>query len=368
MSTVKGLRAGVAAGILAGMALLTGPVRANAQDQFSTERPGSILIFPKVINTGIPGPETIIQISNTTNIPVFVECFLVDGETVNGSPVWHVTDFSLTLTRQQPTHWAVSLGRAVNPLDSEQGLDPGLIPPVGPSFTGFLTCVQTDVGGTPVGGNALKGEATIGVIGGAGEVNNVSKYNAIAIPALGDVGSNNVLSLDGIEYAACPNKLLLNFQAEGGPDPALEGAGNTASIVSSNLTLVPCGMDFENLIPGSTTLDANLRNEFEENSSVTSGIPVDCWFSADLAAPVFGGQFTFGGLTTEFGTAVLSPLAPSQAPALGVLNVLRIADDGTSDTAASNLFWGIPSGTACAANACVPTCTSCASEIRLPTP
>src|SRR4029077_9297661 len=110
-------------------------------------------------------------------------------------------DFSLTLTRQQPTHWAVSLGRAVNPLDSEQGLDPGLIPPVGPSFTGFLTCVQTDVGGTPVGGNALKGEATIGVIGGPGEVNNVSKYNAIAIPAVGTVGSDNVLSLDGIEYA-----------------------------------------------------------------------------------------------------------------------------------------------------------------------
>jgi len=369
MSTVKGLRAGVAAGILVGMTLLTGAVRANAQDQFSTERPGSILIFPKVINTGIPGPETIIQISNTTNIPVFAECFLVDGRTVNGSPTWQVTDFSLTLTRQQPTHWAVSLGRAVNPLDSEQGLDPGLIPPVSDGFTGFLTCVQTDVGGAPSGGNALKGEATIGNITGVGGVNNVSKYNAIGIPAVGTVDpDSNVLSLDGIEYAACPADLLLNFQAEGGPDPALETAGDTASIVSSNLTLVPCGMDFENLVPGKTTLDANLRDEFEENSSVTSGIPVDCWFSADLGAPVFGNQFTIGGLTTEFGTAVLNPLAPNQAPALGVLNVLRVADDGTSDTAASNLFWDIPTGAPCPATACAPTCTSCASEIRLPSP
>lgn len=371
MSTVKGLRAGVAAGILVGMALLTGAVRANAQDQFSTERPGSILIFPKVINTGIPGPETIIQISNTTNIPVFAECFLVDGQTVNGAPTWQITDFTLTLTRQQPTHWAVSLGRAVNPLDSEQGLDPGLIPPVGPGFTGFLTCVQTDVSGTPMGGNALKGEATIGVVDGVGALNNVGKYNAIAIPAVGTVGTDNVLSLDGTEYAACPSKLLLNFQAEGGPDPALEGAGDTASIVSSNLTLVPCGMDFENLIPGKTTLDANLRNEFETNSSVTSGIPVDCWFSSDLAGPAFGNQFspfTIGALDTEFGTAVLSPLAPSQPPALGVLNVLRVADDGTSDTAASNLFWDIPTGEPCPATACAPTCTSCASEIRLPSP
>ena len=35
--------------------------------------------------------------------------------------------------------------------------------------------------------------------------------------------------------------------AEGGPDPVIEGAGNTPSSVSTNLTLVPCGADFENL-------------------------------------------------------------------------------------------------------------------------
>ena len=318
-----------------------------------------------MINTGIPGPETIIQIANTTNIGVFVHCFYVDGRAVNGAPNWQITDFDLTLTRQQPTHWAVSLGRAVDPFDppgsSEAGLDPGLIPPVSPDFTGFLTCVQVDSGGTPVGGNALKGEATIGAIEGVGGVNNVSKYNAIAIPAVGDgpnpdnvlcLGSGSSAQCTTAEYAACPRDLLLNFQAEGGPDPALAGAGNTASIVSSNLTLVPCGMDFENLIPDSTTLAVNIRDEFENNSSVSSGVPVDCWFSAFLGDPLFDNQLTIGGLNTEFGTAVLSPQAPSQLPGLGVVNVLRTADDGTSDTAASNLFWG---------TATVP------SEIRLPT-
>ena len=39
-------------------------------------------------------------------------CFYTDGRTVGGQPVWQVTDFEMTLTRQQPTHWAVSEGRA----------------------------------------------------------------------------------------------------------------------------------------------------------------------------------------------------------------------------------------------------------------
>ncbi len=368
MSTVKGLRAGVVAGILGGMALLTGPTCAHAQNNFSTERPGSILIFPKVINTGVPGPETVIQVSNTTNMVVFAHCLYVDGRSVNGAPSWAVTDFDLTLTRQQPTHWAVSAGRAVDPMDSETGLDPGLIPPVSDGFTGFLTCVQVDSSGAPVGGNALKGEATIGNINGVGGVNNVSKYNAIGIPAVGPVGPGNDLHLDGVEYAACPADLLMNFQGEDGPDPALETAGNTASIVSSNLTIVPCGMDFENLIPGHTTLDVSAKNEFEENSSAS--FSVNCWRSIDLGDPTFGVQsiFNIGALNSEFGTAVLNP-APGLPPGLGVLNVLRIADDGTSDTATSNLFWNNtanPGPTPCPVCACGPACSLCASDILLP--
>ena len=368
MSTVKGLRAGVVAGILGGMALLTGPIRAHAQDEFSTERPGSILIFPKVINTGVPDPDTVIQISNTTNMVVYAHCLYVDGRSVNGSPAWDVTDFDLVLTRQQPTHWAVGEGRGIDPLDSEKGLDPGLIPPVSLGFTGFLTCVQVDSSGAPVGGNALKGEATIGSITGVGGENLVSKYNAIGIPAVGTVSPGNVLHLDNIEYAACPADLLVNFQAENGPDPALEAAGNTASIVSSNLTIVPCGMDFENLIPGHTTLDIGAKNEFEENSSAS--FSVTCWRSLPLSDPTFGVQsiFNIGALNSEFGTAVLSP-AGGLPPGLGVLNVLRIADDGTSDTAASNLFWNNPpppNPTPCAVGSCGPACSLCASEILLP--
>lgn len=362
MSTVKGLRAAVMASILAGVALTAGLAQAQ---NFSTERPGSILIFPKVVNTS----DTIIQITNTTNTLTHAHCFYVNGAAVNGQPLWQITDFELVLTRQQPTHWTVSTGRPVNPADALPGIDPGLVPPVAPGFTGYLTCVETLVDGTPSSGNSLIGVATVGEINGTlGGANVVSKYNAIAIPGCagpggpcGDTGEandgNNVLSLNNVEYAACPGGVYLNFQSEGGSDLALAGAGNVASTVSTDVSLVPCGMDFENIIPEATRLSAEIRDEFETRTSVTS-IPIDCYFEAPLSAPVFGGQFV---LPTEFGTSILRPQSGSGLlPAVGIANVLRTADDGTQDTAATNLHF-------CTDESAPALCTPVESEIRLPT-
>ncbi len=368
MSKVKGLRAGLMASILAGAALAAGVAQAQG---VSTERPGSILIFPKVVNDG---NDTIIEITNTTNSLTYAHCFYTNGDIVNGEPIWQVTDFDLVLTRQQPTHWAASRGRAVNPLDnnpggqSGSGLDPGLVPPVVPGFTGFLTCVEVAVDGTPIGGNSLIGAATVGSVSAdpAG-ASNVSKYNAVAIPSCngttgacgvtgGAVDPDNVLELNDVEYARCPGGLYLNFQSEGSSDPAIDGAGNVPSTVSTNLSLVPCGLDFQNLRATTTTINVTTRDEFETSGSLTSGIGVDCYFSESLGNPLFGGTFT---LPTTFGTAILHPFA-GQSPVVGVANVLRTAGDGTSDTAATNLHFctddSDPAG-------CVPTDT----EIRLPT-
>ena len=75
---------------------------------------------------------------------------------------------------------------------------------------------------------------------------------------------DNVLELNDLEYAACPGGLYLNFIAEGAADPAIEGAGAVGSVVSTNLTVVPCGMDFDNLVPGSTVVTVDpIRDEFE---------------------------------------------------------------------------------------------------------
>src|SRR5262245_10682036 len=201
MSTVQRLRAGLLMGILIGVTLSAGPISAQvsalgfdgaAEGTFTTERPSSVLIFPKVVNSVVTS-DTIIQIANASNSVTYVKCFYTDGRSIGGQPIWQITDFELVLTRQQPTHWAVSRGRAVFPwpLDKDvqtSGLDPGLIPPVPPGFTGSLVCVETAVDGHPISGNSLKGEATIGEITGLGGSNHVSKYLAIGVPAC--VGAN----------------------------------------------------------------------------------------------------------------------------------------------------------------------------------
>lgn len=366
MSTVKGLRAGRVALVLVGMMLPAGTVA--AQERFTTERPSSVLIFPKVINT-CPSSDTIIQITNTTNMLTQAHCFYVNGQFFNGQPLWQVTDFAIVLTRQQPTHWSACRGRAVNPLDPQTqsaGIDPGLVPPVPPGFTGYLMCVEVDAGGAPVSSNSLKGEGTVGVITAPGGANRVSKYNAVGIQAC-DVGGcagagvandgDNVLELNNLEYAACPGGALVNFIAEGGPDPALDGAGNTPSQVSTNLAMVPCGGDFENLIPPVTTQLFSVRNEFEEPGGGT--VPIECWSSRTLDDPFFGNQLTIGGLDTEFGTMILRP-APGSVPILGVANVLHVAGDGSSDTAATNLHF-------CTEESAPSSCVEVNSEIRLPT-
>src|SRR4029453_4710170 len=315
---------------------------------------------------------------NASNSVTYVKCFYTDGRSIGGQPIWQITDFELVLTRQQPTHWAVSRGRAVFPwpLDTDvqtSGLDPGLIPPVPPGFTGSLVCVETDVEGRPWSGNSLKGEATIGDITQLGGTNNVSKYNAIGIPACvgpngpcgvngGTNDSDNVLRLDGVQDAKVPGGQDLNFSAEGASDPAIDSNGNTPSVVSTNLTAVPCGFDFENLVPLSTRITLQIRNEFEERLSVNN-LPLTCWFSETLDGPGFGPPFVtpIGGLGSTVGKAIVRPVGGSRLPpVLAVQNVLHTAGDLSSDTAAFNLPFCIEES---APSLCVPF----VSEIRLPT-
>lgn len=354
MSTVKGQRAGVLAGILAGVVLTCGA--AQAQDGFAIQPPSSILIYPKVTNTS----DTVIQITNTTNSVTYAHCLYVNAD----QGLWQVTDFNITLTRQQPTHWLVSLGRPVNPApppDYNAGFDPGLIPPVPPGFTGFLICVEVGMDGNPVSANSLIGVATVGEVD---TTSSMGKYNAVGIQGCngsttcgGTGGSNNgdnVLELNNVEYAACPGGVYLNFESEGGPDIAL-GAG---SDVSTNIALVPCGLDFENLIPTRTVQSVEIRDEFENQTSITS-LPVDCYLAEPLSAtPPFSGQFS---LPSTFGTAIIRPqVGGGDVPVVGVANVLRTASNLSSDTAITNLHF-------CTDADPPASCVTVNSEIRLST-
>ena len=257
-----------------------------ARAEVSTDVSGSVLVFPKVIWTGnaadaVPPSDrdTVIQISNTSNNLVHARCFYMDatpGLLRRSGLADH--DFQIWLTRQQPTHWVVSQGRAVNPTDEfgsdGNGLDPGAIPPVPAGFQGELKCIQVDASGTPFGGNNLKGEAVIRSADG-----DVSKHNAVAIlanPELAGADPANELRLDNSvnnfgEYNACPNTTLLDHFTDGANDIVVEEhnriwCADDECPIRTYLTLVPCSQDLENAQPESVTVQFAIVNELERSS------------------------------------------------------------------------------------------------------
>ena len=259
--------------------------------------------------------DTLNQISNTSNSMAHATCFYINAApiclgigdcllgTCSGScaPQWQEIDFSIFLTKQQPTHWTAGFGRFTNPLDvpcdrnmgnfdcDGAGIDPGRIPPVSEPFTSELLCIEVDQSGAPIRGNHLKGEATIVTPDG-----DASKYNAVAIlgePFTND--GNNILCLNGgetelcpigPEYEGCPAQAIVNHFAEGADSLVL---GSTSE-VHTELTIVPCAADLERQIPTRMTIHFSITNEFEQFlSAVTT---VECWrsfFLSDVNPVVF---------------------------------------------------------------------------------
>lgn len=322
------------------IAVALGALATSAHGTVTTERGASILAFPKVLSTDTA--DTIIQITNTSNNMVHARCFYVDASPDSfGNPRWQVTDFEIWLTKQQPTSWQVSRGRFVNPTDScptvasgplvglfepngdcaQAGIDPGAIPPVVAGFTGELKCVEVDISGNPIGGNHLKGEATIRTVSGSGY--DTAKYNALGIlgtEIAGETGDELRLdqpadTLDVIgQYNACPNRLIVNHFSELSTDPAVLAAGQggtcdvsgapcmsdtdcgagdecvdgpeisigptgeVLALQSANLTeltLIPCSQDFEELVTTPVTVQFAIYNEFEQVFSFST--QVECW-------------------------------------------------------------------------------------------
>ena len=331
MRRIQCARAGGLFGLLVGCMFVAAAARADVV----TERPGSILIFPKVVNTG--GRDTVIQIGNTGNMMDHARCFYVDGRPgPGGVPACGNIDFQIWLTKQQPTHWRVSTGRAMDARDAtgeNKGLDPGLVPAVPDGFVGALVCAETDSSDHPVGMNQLKGEATL-----EGPGLDISKYNAIAIQ--GSAASNsgdNSLALNGTEYNRCPADSLVNFIPDGATDPVIEALGNRGrcvggsnanapcnhggqcqsldcstglSRVISSLTVLPCNLDLLNGVPTRVTLSFAVSDELEVKTS--GSLSFSCWASipfsavAALSSPTIATHFATARITSVFGGPVLA--------------------------------------------------------------
>jgi len=310
----------------------------------TTERPGSILIFPKVVTTG--SRDTVIQITNTGNMPNELRCFYLNGQSC------FETDFSVSLTKQQPTVWRVGTGRRVDPTDGQRGLDPGLIPPLPPNFAGALVCAEVDASDMPMVRNQVKGEATLVDNSGTSTFNDVSKYNAVAVQGIHSNGDNS-LKLNDDEYSACPASLVLNFQRDGGPDPIIESLGNGGrcdinstnsgdpcnadgdcsgglcltgqSRVMTRLTVLPCTLDIAGLVATKVVLNFDGRDETETRFS--GGTTFTCWDSFTVDSRVVGLP----------GTPNLTMSIRGDTPVVGVAEYFHSDSIANTASAAANL-------------------------------
>jgi hypothetical protein len=215
-------------GVLLAAVVVGGYARADV----TTDEPGSIVIFPKVISDGTR--DTLIQLTNTSTSSAHLHCVYVDTSSASQGTCSGTTpaaqlcgptcvggardglacqtdlncqppslapgvcgsgdaqcfandngtcitckpyDFDVSLTPLQPTVWRVSVGRDSS--DQSLGFFIGAVPPH-PIFAGELKCFQTDIDGVPTGGNAIKGEATIENL----DSGQISEYNGIAIKAI----------------------------------------------------------------------------------------------------------------------------------------------------------------------------------------
>lgn len=384
MHMVKPVRVLWALGIaVAGLLPLAGVASANVND-VSTERSGSIIVFPKVVWDGTR--DTIIRIANTSNAMVHAHCFYVNAAPVNGQPQWSETDFDIWLTRQMPTHWVASVGRSFSALsgltNGNLGFFPGLIPPVSEGFIGELKCVQVDESGAPLRANALKGEATLRNLAG-----DVSEYNAIAFQGnpdmtftslvcvagtatgascnadedcgsggLCDLAQPNDLVLDLTanhtgSYSACPDTLLFNHFAELSSDDVISQIGTCDSVcvagptigttcttdsdcgiggtcgscpVSTELTLVPCQENFEIQQAGTVTVQFLIINEFEQPFSTST--TVNCYMNLPLGLIGTAGNnsFTLAVLGTASAYSRITP-ATGNGGVIGVAEEFRSA-------------------------------------------
>ena len=346
--------------LLAVLAVYVGQARADV----TSDTPGSIVIFPKVIADGTR--DTLIQLTNTSNMGTSAHCWYFDA-TNNCQP----NNFFVDLTPQQPIWWRASTGRFTGETRCNSGLDGykvcstaadcstdvkcvatqgiflGNVPPR-IHFQGELKCVQVDSSGVPMAANSLKGDALLETLASG----QVSEYNAIAVQGMANPApvcsggpfdgqscnpaqpNDNVnccsqssglcgtcttqLKLDNTTYNACPRDLVVTHYAEGASDLF------TGATVRSEITLVPCTEDIETDRPTSLTsvpVIANFRVVDEIESAALSGaIPFTCWLNVSLDDIRLGGIYDSSVVGTFVKTRI--PTA-SSAPNAGLLGVLE---------------------------------------------
>lgn len=197
--------------------------------------PAAALVFPLVRSGN--GSDTRIVITNSTNATVSMQCFYVSAGTCNQ------LGFFVSLTANQPVSWMASTGMTGN--------GARLAPPLG-NQDGELKCFVRPSSTALSAHNALQGralltDATGGTVG----------YTAIAFRRLVPGSFTGQVSLDGVTYEACPDRLHFHTLSQ-------------SATSDSELVLVPCTQDLMNATASSVTVQYAVINEMEQNLSGSS--------------------------------------------------------------------------------------------------
>jgi len=368
------------------MAIATALAISGAQTvraDIASDKPASIVIYPKVAVDSVNGVDTVIRLTNVNEAaPIQVHCFYLDanshcqggdqdGMICTGNPRlctqggtcqagWSETDFRIVMTPKQPIDWRASqgladAGSASGPGDDNLPIASGVcvrnqfkrcgtdadcspfpggactpsnagtrIPPVPEdSFVGELKCIAIDANGDPVKQNDLKGEAlveTVNLDPGTGPQDfDVASYNAIGVQGIADHPGNE-LTLGGD-----------NPEYNGCPnflildhffDDAIDPVPGTNDTIATNLVLVPCSEDLLRQIPGQATVQYLVYNEFEQRFSTSN--TVKCFEDIQLCQ-IGGGQckrsiFNVAVAGTLTGQTRLQPIGSGALPS-GLLGI-----------------------------------------------
>jgi hypothetical protein len=299
--------------------ILTAPAAAQ-QDRVSATEKGSICFFSKIeIRWSAAGAllqDTFISLTNDYPSDVKVQMYYINGDPpvdepgVRFHPGWNDVDNAFTLTGDQPTYWSALSGLpAVGGVAPFTSLDPGF-PPGRPDpesatgeryLRGYLILWAVNNANCQIRWNHLKGEGTIVnyAQGRAWEYNSWN-HQAVTGSQGSTVGTCGYINLDGSDYSASFDQLLMNFQAVG--SNAFSGPRQVIS--DTDLTLHPCNADLrqEGCGPVTTKADFDVWNMNEVKFSETERC-ITCWDQTLLSNYGTPNNFLLLHLQTAHGKA-----------------------------------------------------------------
>ncbi len=311
----------------------------------SESQKGSLLIFPAVeVRWDAEGnvvQDTFLQITNDYPADVFIQFYYVngdppldaviedpgdngDGDTAGDGkyppkviepahPGWNTHKCETLLTCDQPMYFSALTGRPAG-VGSFGLLDPGGRPDGkgGRMVRGYIVAWAVNANGGEIHWNHLAGDATsVHYVNGT-----ASQYGAYAVRALsGSHGSptdanRGQLLLNGVEYEACQESLLLNFFASGDQDPSRRWIN---SPMDTSLTLMPVQVDLrpENFGPVKTHVRLDVWNQ-NEYRFASSRRMITCWDQGLLSTYTDPNYFVKQQLQTDVGVARIDGLANTQ--------------------------------------------------------